>query len=159
MKIGIITIAILIQINSFSQEIILGKTDKIPMQNGKVYGDTTPRLAYVDYSDGLTIRANNSDVFSLVDGQVSAVFIIDNKTAIVTRSSDSNFYSYTNLDTTYFSKGDIIKKGWILGKASESTDKHMYEIEMLIRDKNRFINQNEIWKIIQHANNTLLTSK
>jgi hypothetical protein len=158
MKSAILTISILIQINSFCQEIILGQVNKIPMVDGKVYGYETTREGIIDYIDGLMVSSNNRNVFSLVNGQVKAVFRIDNESAIIIRASDSNFYSYTNLDTTYFSKGEVVKKGCVLGQASENTDKHFFEIEVSIGNKNRFLSQNEIWRIVQKENKNLSTS-
>ena len=49
MKIGILTISILIQVNSFYQEIILEHVNKIPMLDRQVCGyDTEPQEGYVE---------------------------------------------------------------------------------------------------------------
>jgi len=131
-------------------EILMGRAEKFSLKNSSVW---VPKFHGCGGS-GVTVRSNTSTVFSITDGKVRAVFNLSEKAfAVVIKGSDSNFYAYSSFDTIYVHTEDSVDKGSIVGKVAESTDEKIFEITIIIADKDgNYLKEDKIWEIIEKSN-------
>ena len=86
-----------------------------PLREGVATVDTFRQYYYGDPRPGLTIEGKDSLVLSVRDGEVQAVFSVGDVKAVIIRSGTYYFYTCTNLDSVYVSKGQQVKAGQVLG--------------------------------------------
>lgn len=78
---------------------------------------------------GLTIAiAPGSPVKTVFDGEVAAVFTVEDVEAVIIRHG-KYYTTYSNLSTTLVRKGDIVKMGQVLGQVAE-----IGQLEFIISD-------------------------
>lgn len=101
---------------SFSQEI------DCPIENGMIYYNES-----YDYENKYKIREINLccktqvysekpiSVISVSEGKISGILTINNSLIVLVRKGNSDFYIYSNLNSSNFKKNDEIKKGDEIG--------------------------------------------
>jgi hypothetical protein len=155
MKIIFTIVAVLLYTNSFSQDQLMGEVKKAPIIDAQVYGSVYNPKIYggCHHDNGVIIRSASPNIFSISNGSVNAVFSIDGNQVIIIKGEDKNFYCYTSLDTAYFSRGDCIKIGDLIGLSSFSPEKKLFEITIMIaNEKGNYFNENKLWQIINQLN-------
>lgn len=74
-----------------------------------------------NYFGSITFSSNDSTVFSVTDGiVVNVVLIEDMKVVMITK--DSLTYTYSNLKSTSVKKGDAVKANQVIGYAALNLD-------------------------------------
>ena len=96
-----------------------------------------------------SIYSKTNDVFALTDGKVERIFRIQDEDYVLIRNSDTTF-QYGHLDSAVVTKGDIVRRGDLIGKAIRDADHNRYELifgmavgtkNMLYYDYAKFIKQ------------------
>jgi hypothetical protein len=104
--------------NAKNIKTITGRNILCPMIEAKVPGEL---FKDDSYSVNITFSSKDSTVFSVSDGVVvSVVMIEDMKVVIITK--DSLTYTYANLKTTSVKKGDTVKANQVIGYAGLNLD-------------------------------------
>ena len=133
MKFPLISFFLLLSQFSFSQEI------DCPVENGVIYYNES-----YDYENKYKIREINLccktqvysekpiSVISVSEGKISGILTINNSLIVLVRKGNSDFYVYSNLNSSNFKKGDEIKIGDEIGmidKKSEFSDYGDYVLD------------------------------
>ncbi|MGC4102482.1 redoxin domain-containing protein [Ferruginibacter sp.] len=81
----------------------------------------------------VTFKSNDSTVFALSDGIVTAVAKVDEMKVIIIRRGKI-FYTYSNLGTTLVKKGDKVSKNQKLGYAALDFDKNIPTMDFYLNN-------------------------
>lgn len=111
-----------------------------PVDRGHIkigYGTySIPETKLKGNNPGLTLETEEgSSVKAIFDGDVISVFDVDGESNVIVRHG-KYFTTYGRLSSTSVSKGQKIKTGQVVGKASSNEDGNG-EIEFLIMEENR----------------------
>jgi thiol-disulfide isomerase/thioredoxin len=69
-------------------------------------------------NDFVSFKSADSTVYSIAEGNVSAVVSIENSEVVIIMDKNMIFYTYSNLGSTTLKKGDIVKRGQLIGFAA-----------------------------------------
>jgi thiol-disulfide isomerase/thioredoxin len=72
-------------------------------------------------TDAVTFFSNDTAVYAVSDGMVISVADIEGMTVLIIKN-DNLLFTYSNLKTVHFKKGDIIKKHAVIGYAGKNSD-------------------------------------
>ncbi len=101
-----------------------------PMNDAVAIYDNPEDTAHVK-KEFVTFKSNDSSVYSIAGGKVTAVAKIDHMKVVIIEK-DQLFYTYSNLGSTLIKKGDEVKPNQLIGYAAFDLDKIKPTIELYI---------------------------
>lgn len=91
---------------------------------------------YTDSTEFVTFKSNDSSVYSVLDGTVTAIARIENFKIVII--SDGNlFYTYSNLGSTRLKRGDLVKKDQLIGYATGNLDGEGPVLDFYVSDSSK----------------------
>lgn len=101
-----------------------------PMNDAVAIYDNPLDTAHVK-REFATFKSNDSSVYAITGGKVSAVVRIDHMKLVIIEK-EKLFYTYSNLGTALLKKGDEIKPGQLVGYAALDLDRLKPTVELYI---------------------------
>ncbi len=80
----------------------------------------------------VTFKSADSAVYAVSDGTVSSIARIEGTRIAIIKDENSLFYTYSNLGTVTVKKGELVKKGQLIGYGSHGLDKNRSEIDFYL---------------------------
>jgi len=97
------------------RKLVLPAKGMCPLRGGVVVVDTAGPPRYGRPNAGIEIEATDSLVLSPIAGEVQAMFSVGDVKAVMIRTKDSLFYTYSNLDSVFVTKRQAIRAGQVIG--------------------------------------------
>jgi hypothetical protein len=143
---------------AFSQE-IEKVFPHLPLRNGIVYEELR-RLNGYYIIDGLSIMSDNDSCFASEDGEVVSIFNLRNSEiypcwAILLKTKNQTFVTFSNLSRVYYKKGELVIKGAFLGLLLKPDEGVKFELLFLLSDKKgNFSTRKKIFARLEKSNNS-----
>jgi len=104
-----------------------------PMNDAMAIYDNPEDTAHIK-REFVTFKSNDSSVYSIAAGKVSAIAKIDHMKVVIIEK-DKLFYTYSNLGSTLIKKGDEVKPNQLIGYAAFDLDKYKPTVELYISNE------------------------
>ena len=106
----------------------------LPVKNGVIH--KRPPLSgtrVMGYSDGVVIKTKTDTCFAIEDGTIASVFNLGDEVMVIAIKHNNEYFSYAQLSTSFYKKGDLVKRGDAIGSLKHREDnKEMKELFFMI---------------------------
>ena len=103
-------------------EVIKSNIEKNPMAN-----------------DYVSFKSTDNSVYAIAEGRVNAIVTIENFEVVIIIDEKMMYYTYSNLDSAILKKGDIVKRGELIGFAANEFGGVKPTLELWVNDNGKTV--------------------
>jgi hypothetical protein len=124
----------------FAQKIIDSVVfNGLPVKQGVMYFYDYSVITICGDPQTTSILTRCDSVFHVEEGEVVAIFNYgsggENDYAVIIRNKDDQFISYSNLDSAFVKKRDIVKKGTVIGVPGINAERNCRQVDFMLFNK------------------------